>query len=114
MTITVELEGSPPLPTPTPTPGGVAPGAISGSTWLYINGEVVPQSRVNVYVYNGIDLIAETLSDADGNYLLGSIPEGTYTVIGETVIDSALYTDIVLDIPVVSGQTTEWVTLVLH
>jgi hypothetical protein len=114
LTVNVELEGSPPTPTPTPTPGGSAPGAISGSTWLYINGDIVPQGRVSVYLYDGVELIAETLSDETGNYLLDSIPPGSYTVIGETVIDSTPYNDIIPDVQVYSGETTEYVTLVLH
>jgi Flp pilus assembly protein TadG len=110
LTVTVSQEGVP--PTPTPTPAG--DGAISGSTWLFINGDVVPQGRVNVYVYDGAVLVAQTLSDQNGNYVLGGIPAGSYTVIGETFIDSVLYSDLVLDVQVQSGQTTQFVTLILH
>ena len=87
---------------------------ISGSTWLYINGDVVPQGRVNVYCYDGGLLVAEALSDQDGNYIMLNVPAGSYTIIGETFIDHVLYSDIVMDVEVLGGQTTQYVTLVLH
>jgi Flp pilus assembly protein TadG len=114
LTVDVPLAGTPPTPTPTPTPGGVQTGAISGSTWLYINGDVVPQGRVTVSCYDGDQLVAETLSDQDGNYLLDGLPPGNYSVIGQTFISGVLYSDIVLNVVVQSGQTTDYVTLVLH
>jgi hypothetical protein len=114
LTFTVSLEQVPPTPTPTPTLAPVEDGAISGSTWLYLNGDVVPQGRVNVYCYDGSVLVAETISDQDGNYLLENVPPGTYTVIGESVINDVLYTDIALDVGVNSGETTPYVTLFLH
>jgi hypothetical protein len=110
--IPVPQEGTP--PTPTPTPDATGTGAISGSTWLYINGDVVPQGRVNVYLYEGEVLIAEVLSDQSGDYVMEGLPAGTYTVIGETYIDGVLYSDIVLNVLVESGQTTQYMTLVLH
>ena len=113
-TVTVSQQGIPPTPTPTPTPGGTDTAAISGSTWLYVNGDVVPQGRVNIYLYDGSGLIAETLSDQDGDYWLTDVPAGNYTMIGETYIDGVLYSDIVLNVVAESGQTTEYVTLVLH
>lgn len=112
--VPVTLEGVPPTPTPTPTPGSGDVGAISGSTWLHIYGDIVPQGRVDIYLYDGADLMAETISDQDGNYVLADVPVGTYTVIGETIIDGQVYSDIVLNVQVNSGQTTEYVTLVLH
>jgi hypothetical protein len=114
LTITVDLEGVAPTPTPTPTPGGLANGAISGSTWLYISGDVVPQGRINVYCYDGDTLIAQILSDQDGNYELLDIPPGTYTIIGETFISGVFYSDVILNVTVTSGETTPYVTLVLH
>jgi hypothetical protein len=110
----VDQEGFPPTPTPTPTPGGIEYGAISGSTWLYINGDVVPQGRVNIYLYDGAELIAETLSDEFSNYLLPNVPAGSYTVIGQTYIDDALYSDVLLNVQVNSGETTPYVTMVLY
>jgi len=109
-TVSVTSQGTPPPPTPTPA----GDGSISGSTWLFINDDLVPQGRVNVYCYDGGSLIAQTLSDQDGYYLLEGIPAGSYMIIGETYIDGTLYADDVSNIPVQSGQTTENVTLVLH
>ena len=80
----------------------------------YINGDIVPQGRVNVYCYDGAELIAETLSDQDGNYLLEGVAPGTYTIVGQTLISGVPYGDVVLNVNVQSGQTTEYVTLVLH
>ena len=113
LAVYVAQEGTPPVPTPSPTPGGPT-GMISGSTWLYINGDVVPQGRVNVYCYDGGLLVAEALSDQDGNYIMLNVPAGSYTIIGETFIDHMLYSDIVMDVEVLGGQTTQYVTLVLH
>jgi hypothetical protein len=105
-----------PTPTPMPTsePALAGDGAISGSTWLHLNGDVAPQGRVNVYWYDGDVLVAETVSDRDGNYLQPDLPPGTYTVIGESVIDGVLYTDIAWNIIVKSGETTPYVTLYMH
>jgi hypothetical protein len=108
--VTVTLEGVP--PTPTSIPAG--DGAISGSTWLYTSDGVASYGRVNVSVYDGDVLIAGTLSDRDGNYLLAGIPAGSFTVIGEAFIDGVLYSDTTLNVQVNSGQTTPHVTLVLH
>jgi hypothetical protein len=114
LTITVNEEGVPPTPTPTPTPGPVEDGSISGSTWLYINGDVVSQGRVNVYCYQGDTRIAEALSTQEGGYVLENVPPGTYAIVGEAVINSILYTDVVMDVVVTSGQETPYVTLILH
>lgn len=114
LTITVNEEGVPPTPTPTPTPGPVEDGSISGSTWLYINGDVVSQGRVNVYCYQGDMRIAEALSTQEGAYVLENVPPGTYAIVGEAVINSVLYTDVVMDVVVTSGQETPYVTLILH
>jgi Flp pilus assembly protein TadG len=114
LTVTVALDGVPPSPTPTPTPGGVANGAISGSTWLFISGDIVPQGRVNVYCYAGAELIAETLSDQDGNYVLPDITPGTYSVIGQTYINDVYFSDVVLNVQVSSGSTTRYITMILH
>jgi hypothetical protein len=110
----VPQQGVPPTPTPTPTPGGSGSGTISGSTWLFVNGDVVPQGRINVYCYDGDTLVAETLSDPSGNYVLEGVPPGTYTIIGQTVISGIFYSDIVLNVQVNAGETTPYVTLVLH
>jgi hypothetical protein len=82
-------------------------------TWLYLDGTIVSQGRVNVYCYDGDVLVAETISDRNGSYLLQGILPGTYTVIGELVADPVLYTDVALDVDVVHGETTPLVDIVL-
>jgi len=115
LSVTVELEGTlPPTPTPTPTPGGVGTGAIGGSTWLNFSDSFSSQGRVSVYVYDGVELIAETLSDQAGQYLIESIPVGIYTVVGEMYIGDALYSDAVLNVEVFDGGAALFITLVLN
>ena len=50
----------------------------------------------------------------NGRFKTATIPPGTYTVIGQTVISGVFYSDIVLNVEVVAGQTTPFVTLVLY
>jgi len=114
--LTFYVSEEPPTPVPAfvPMAASVESGAISGSTWLHLSGDTTPQGRVTVYCYNGDMLVAETISDRDGNYLLQDLPSGTYTVIGESVIDGVLYSDIAWGIAVKSGETTPYVTLYIH
>ena len=114
--LTFTVSGEQPTPTPTSAPfaASVESGAISGSTWLHLNGDVAPQGRVNVYWYSGDVLVAETISDRAGTYRLQDLPPGTYTVVAESVIDGVLYTDIAWDIIVKSGEMTPYVTLYMH
>jgi hypothetical protein len=112
LVFTVSAAASPPAPLSAFTLGG--DGAIGGSTWLHWNGDLAPQGRVNVYWYRGDALVAETTSDRDGNYLLQDLPPGTYTVVGELVVDGVLYSDVAGDIVVNGGETTPYVTLYLH
>jgi Flp pilus assembly protein TadG len=117
VTVTVSLPGVAPTATPTPTPGAPETGGISGSTWLFIDGDVVPQGRARVALYAGPELIAETFSDSEGNFFIGGLATGDYEVTGETYIDGVLYSDIVAGIHVTGGTLggmTEFVTLVLH
>ncbi len=115
LSVTVGFEGTiPPTSTPTPTPGGVGTGAIVGFTWLNFNDVYGAQGRVNVYVYDGDVLIAETLSDQEGQYMIESIPAGIYTLVGEIYIGDVLYSDAVLNIEVYGGGTVYPITLVLN
>ncbi len=102
-----------PTPTPSPTPAPVADGEISGSTWLFINGDFVPQGRVNVYCYDGSTLVAEALSDAAGNYAFADIPPGTYTLIGQAVINGSTYSAIRENVIILSGELNPFNTLIL-
>jgi hypothetical protein len=112
-TFTVDLEGTPPTPAPVPAAEGEGSGAISGVTWLQLDDGVAPQGMVNVYLYNGDALVAETTSDANGNYWLQDLAPGTYTVIGEVAIDGVLYTGTAMGIVVGGGETAPYVTLYL-
>jgi hypothetical protein len=115
LSVTVEMEGTvPPMPTPTPTPGGIGTGGISGSTWLHFNSTFILQGRVNVYVYEGAELVAETLSDPRGEFSIESLPVGVYTVVGEMYIGDVLYSDMVLQVEVIDGWSTDFITLVLN
>jgi hypothetical protein len=114
LTFSVVDDQPTPVPTSASVPAVAGDGAISGSTWLHLNGDVAPQERVNVYWYSGDALLAETLSDRDGNYLLRDLAPGTYTVVGELVIDGVLYTDVAAGVNVNSGETAPHVTLYLH
>jgi hypothetical protein len=114
LTFTVSLEGPTPTPTSTPVPAPPEAGALSGSTWLYEGSEIAPQARVNVYWYHDDTLIAETVSDEQGNYLVPDLPSGTYTVVGEFTVDGVLYSDVAWDVVVTGGETTPYVTLYLH
>ena len=103
------------LPTPTPTPSGDV-GSISGETWLFIDGYTISQGRVDVYAYDALTgaLVGQTVSDADGAYLLSNLPPGSYDVVGELTINGQLYKDTSSGISVIAGQTVEDVLLVLH
>ena len=112
MSITVSAEGTIPVPSDPPT----GTGALRGSTYLSMGGDVVPQGRVNVYCYDQADgaLIAETLSDEYGDYLLLNLPEGLYTVVGETFINDEHYMDDIQDIAVAADTVSYFWLLVLH
>ena len=112
MSITVSAEGT--LPEPSDPPTGT--GAIRGSTYLSMHGDVVPQGRVNVYCYDEADgaLIAEILSDEYGDYALIDLPAGTCTVVGETFIDDQLFTDEIQGIVVDPDSVSYFWLLVLH
>jgi hypothetical protein len=115
-TFTVSGDGTPPDPTPEPSPTPVGAGAISGSTWLNWNGSIAPQGRVHVYCYDDSptpQLVAETDSDLEGNYLLEGLPAGTYTLAAETTIGGTYYGGGIVGVEVQSGMTTLYQTLYL-
>jgi Flp pilus assembly protein TadG len=100
-------------PTPTPLPGGK--GSVSGSTWLYLGGYLAPQGRVLVSVYTaGGDLVAQGVSDRSGQYLLDSVPAGTFNMFAELYVDGELYIDILTNVEVKNNQLTAYQTLLLH
>jgi len=123
----VVIVGSAPTATPaasatatlTPTAGStsttIVPGAISGWTWIYYDGNwTVPTGRVEVYVYKGSTLISSTLADEAGFYRLANIAADTnYTVVGETNVDGRLYQDAITGVNVAGGTETTNINLVL-
>jgi uncharacterized repeat protein (TIGR01451 family) len=84
--VQVSQEGAPPPPPPAGT------GAIAGETWVSMTGIPVPHGRTNVRCLDGEgQVIASTTSDDTARYTLSGLPNGTYTVIGETWIDGVRY-----------------------
>jgi Flp pilus assembly protein TadG len=99
---------------PVPTPA-IGKGSIGGSTWLYFNGELEPQGRVNISVWTSDgQLVAQGQSDRSGQYLLEHIPSGTYNMFGELYIDGEVYIDILTNVEVKNNQLTPYQTLLLH
>lgn len=96
LSVTVSITN--PIPTPTPTPE-VPPGpagTISGIT--YMDG--VPQSLVNVYIYNSQGRLiwsgfSNTITTPNGTIIDGyyeaELPAGNYTVIGQMRMATAIY-----------------------
>ena len=100
-------------PTPTPLPGGF--GSVSGSTWLYYEGDLAPQGRVLVSVYTGDGyVVAQGLSDRSGQYLLENVPKGTFNMFAELYVDGEFYLDILTNVEVDNNKLTPYQTLLLH
>ena len=78
ITVNVSEEGAPPPEPPVST----TVGTIAGETWVSLTGIPVPHGRATVYVYQGDNLIASTVSDDSAQYEFLDLPVGTYTVIG--------------------------------
>ncbi|MDY6875405.1 MAG: TadE/TadG family type IV pilus assembly protein [Chloroflexota bacterium] len=103
--VEVSGEGTPPPPPPTGT------GSIAGETWVSLTGIPVPHGRANVWCRDEDgDVVASTVSDDEGRYILPGLDPGTYTVISETWIDGARYSGTVAS-TVVEGEIT--VTIII-
>jgi uncharacterized repeat protein (TIGR01451 family) len=103
ITVDVSEEGTPP---PTP-PVTTTVGSIAGETWVSLTGIPVPHGRTNVWCVDEVgDVVASTVSDDEGRYELTDLAPGTYTVIGETWIDSVRYAGTVANVEVVEGETS--------
>jgi hypothetical protein len=123
VSVTVELDGTP--PDPTPMPNECCDGFISGSTWYAMDDVLVPLDRVRVYVYDvsnlvvGARLVAETLSDSDGTYFIDYVaandtaPVG-YMVVAEAYLGDRFISDVALDVRVTARNETRFVSLILH
>ncbi|MDY7041665.1 MAG: carboxypeptidase-like regulatory domain-containing protein, partial [Chloroflexota bacterium] len=115
ISVPVSSEGVVPVPTPTDTPTPPTHGSISGATLIWDGSYLVPIGRATVTLMQGSTIVAETISDAEnGTYRFDSVAEGTYTVLGETVIDGLLYYDVVSGVVVVAGVETTDVDLILR
>jgi hypothetical protein len=99
--VEVPLEGTPPPPTPT------GEGMIAGETWVSMTGMPVPHGRTSVRCLDQEgNVVASTTSDDAARYVLADLPEGTYTVIGETWIDGIRYSRTLDGVIVYEGKTT--------
>jgi uncharacterized repeat protein (TIGR01451 family) len=106
--VEVSQEGAPP---PSP-PAGT--GAIAGETWVSMTGIPVPHGRTNVRCLDEAgQVIASTTSDDTAKYTLSGLPNGTYTVIGETWIDGVRYSR-TLDGVVVNDNETTVLLIILY
>lgn len=100
-----------PASTDTPDTGT---GNISGHTWINAGGEWdTPTGRVQILVWQGDTLIAQTESESDGSYTVTNLLPGTYTVQGLVDVDGDLYAGEHVGAIVVSGVTTQNVDLFL-
>jgi hypothetical protein len=107
-TVNITQEGEPPSP-----PSGN--GAIVGETWVSLSGVPVPHERVRVWCENTDtgDRYGPVYSEEDATYELDGLPDGTYTVMAQTWIDSARYFGSVSDV-ILSGSETEVVIVILY
>jgi Flp pilus assembly protein TadG len=109
--LVVTISQANPSPTPTPTPSGTpaAPGRIEGTT--YVDG--VPQSGVDVYLYDLENrLVASTRSATNGFYWLDNLAPGDYVIIGQMRLGDRLYRG-QATITVLEGTTIQGANLML-
>lgn len=90
LTVTLLLQNPTPTPTSTPTPTTtpIAPGGISGITYV----EGVPQSGVDVYLYDTDGrLVASTRSGSGGMYQFLNLPPDDYSLVAQIRLGNTLY-----------------------
>ncbi len=90
LTVTLQLQNPVPTPTPTPTPTTtpIAPGGISGIT--YVRG--VPQSGVDVYLYDVYGRLAASVrSGSGGIYQFSNLAPGDYSLVAQMRLGNTLY-----------------------
>ncbi|MCR4405960.1 MAG: malectin domain-containing carbohydrate-binding protein [Anaerolineae bacterium] len=115
ISVPVSSGGVVPVPTPTNTPTPPTAGSISGVTMIWDGSYLVPIGRATVTLMQGSTIVAETISNAaNGTYRFDGVAPGTYTVLGEAVIDGLLYYDAVPGVVVVAGMETTDVDLILR
>ncbi len=112
LTVTLMVQNPVPTPTPTPTPTTtpVSPGGISGITYV----EGVPQSGVDVYLYDVSGrLIASVRSGASGVYSLSNLAPGDYSLVAQMRLGDVLYRGVNIA-TVYPGTTTQGVDIMLY
>ncbi len=112
LTVTVMVQNPVPTPTPTPTPTTtpIAPGGISGITYV----EGVPQSGVDVYLYDGNGrLIASARSGTGGVYSFSNLAPGDYSLVAQMRLGDVLYRGANVA-TVYPGMTTQGVDITLY
>jgi len=112
LTITLMVPNPVPTPTPTPTPTTtpIAPGSISGVTYV----EGVPQSGVDVYLYDANSrLVGSVRSGSGGVYSFTSLAPGDYSLVAQMRLGDVLYrgTNVVTVNP---GVSTQGVDIILY
>jgi Flp pilus assembly protein TadG len=116
--ITVTVSVTNPVPTPTPTPD--VPSGPLGTIWgiTYLDG--VPQSLVNVYVYDTDGRLvwsgkSETVQDDEGNvtrgYYEADLPAGDYVVVGKLRMADGNYEGQTTVSNLVAGEIREYVDI---
>ncbi len=112
LTVTVMVQNPEPTPTPTPTPTTtpIAPGGISGTTYV----EGVPQSGVDVYLYDSNGrLIASVRSGTRGVYSFSNLAPGDYSLVAQMRVGDVLYRGANVA-TVYPGTTTQGVDITLY
>jgi hypothetical protein len=110
--LTVTIGTDNPTPTPSPTPEGTpeSPSRIEGTT----NVEGVPQSGVDVYVYDlDARLVASTRSGTNGFYWVDNLTPGDYVVVGQMRMGDRLFRGQVGPVTCLPGQTEVGVNILL-
>ena len=77
-----------------------------GETWVSLTGTAQPHGRATVRVYLGAALVAFTVSDNDGHYEVTDLAAGSYSVIGETWINTVRYSGAYYNVVVTEPDAT--------
>ncbi len=115
LAVTVQYTGPTPTATFTPTPDPNC-GAISGSVWAFIGGQlVVPSERVDMSLTQQGQLVDTAVTDPQGGYLFQCVSAGSgYTVAGVVEIGGILYVGSEGGIQVDPSQETMNIDVILY
>jgi hypothetical protein len=75
----------------TPTPPLTGTEEIGGLVLVSYGGPTVPQNRAQVWLVDGDQVVAATISDSAANYQFTNVGTGTYTVWACIPIDGRIY-----------------------